>query len=319
MNNAPGRGTRLIRHPDRFDNVIVTTIASPNLSALFGLRTLEIQQRAVEQSLERLATGRRINRASDDPAGSVLLTASGARKQAVLGQIAGLEQQQLLEETATSGYTQVADALIRLQDLLTTASNTGAVTEEEREALQLEADAILDSIDTIATGTTFKGRQLLAGEGVLLGSTVETRLDARTTELGATRAAIPNGEQVKGPKGELIDDFEVIELALDAFRTGGRLNIVDGDLALGQDVLDKALDDVTKAAGNFGAKGLSARLKLLQSELESLSKIESSVGDTDFARETSELARSQVLAQAAAQTILINRDANAKTTLGLLG
>jgi flagellin len=297
----------------------VTSIASPNLSSLFGLRTLEIQQRAVEQSLERLATGRRVNRASDDPAGSVLLTASAARKQAVLGQIAGLEQQQLLEETASAGYAQIADALIRLQDLVTTASNTGAVTEEQREALQLEADGILDAIDDIATGTTFKGRQLLAGQGVLIGSTVETRLDARTTQLGATRAAILKGEQVKGPEGEPVDDFELIEISLDSFRTGGRLNLLDGDLSLGQDVLDNALNAVSKAAGNVEAKGLDARLKLLQGELESLAEIDSSVGDTDFARETSELARSQVLARAAAQTILINRDQNAKATLGLLG
>ena len=302
----------------------MTVIGPTDFSALFGLNTLKIHQRALDTTLERLATGKRINRASDDPAGTVLLSTTAARQQAVEAQINGLEFTRLLNDTASSAYSQVSDGLIRLQGILTQAANAGAQTPEEREALQQEADAILDSIDFTAENTVFNGKRLLNGEGVLIGTTVDVRQNAHTSALGAVTLSIPTGEFTVDHTAETLDDalvpeFESIDFSLADLRTGGRLNLIDGDLQTAQSVFDLAFKSINRAAGNTDDTGLAAQISVLSNELEALAKLQSEVGDTDFAKETSELARRQVLTQAATQVILINREQSASTALGLLG
>jgi len=299
-------------------------VGPTDFSALFGLNTLRIQQRALETTLERLATGKRINRASDDPAGTVLLSTTAARQQAVEAQINRLEYTQLLNDTSSDAYSQVADSLIQLQGVLTQAANTGGLSDGEREALQIEADGILDGIDFLAQSTTFNGVRILNGEGVLNGTTVDTQLNASTESLGSAMLAFLLDTFSVDPSAPTLDDalvqdFETVDVSLADLRTGGRLSLLDGDLENAQTVLDIAISSVSKAAANPDGIGISAQISVLRNELQSLAKIQSDVGDTDFAKETSELVRRQVLAQAATQAILIGRDQTARTTLGLLG
>jgi len=321
------------------------SVPSLNFGSLFGLRTLNIQQRAVNQSLERLATGRRINRASDDPTGTVLLTATEARKQSIQSQIKSLEFESLLNATTSDAYGQVADGLIRLNELVVQAANVGAASPDEREALQVEADAIIQSIDFIATNTTFNGKRILNGQGVLNGTSFEVSASASIDALGRTvfevesagpqassgaskaneQATTPDNAQSLTTLADVpaaaspIASILTAAYSLRDIITGGALNLVDGDVEGAQTVVKIALTTVLRASGNYDELGIQAELSLLHKEFESISKITSTVGDTDFARETSELVRSQVLAEAATQAILINRDIFASTTLGLLG
>ena len=133
-----------------------------NLNTGFAISALQRHQVSVNKSLERLATGKQINRASDDPAGLM-------RADSLMFDIRKIEKNLEAGEMAFSfvgaadgALSVVADMLLQLKGLVVSAANRGAMSGGEREALQIEADAILDGISLLTNTTVFRGQRLLA-------------------------------------------------------------------------------------------------------------------------------------------------------------
>jgi flagellin len=135
-----------------------------NVPSLIAQRHLGISQRALSQSLERLSSGLQINRGADDPAGLIvserLRSEIGVVQQAIDNSARAIN----VIATAEGALDEVQALLTDIQALLVEAANSGAFSDEEIAANQLQIDNAIDSITRIANTTTFAGRKLLNGE-----------------------------------------------------------------------------------------------------------------------------------------------------------
>lgn len=135
-----------------------------NVPSLIAQRHLGLSQRALRTSLERLSSGLKINRGADDPAG--LIVSERLRSEiAVVNQAIDNSERAINVIATTEGALDEVQALLTdIQGLLIQAANSGAFSNEETAANQLQIDNAIESITRIANTTTFAGRKLLNGE-----------------------------------------------------------------------------------------------------------------------------------------------------------
>src|SRR5215212_4775499 len=134
-----------------------------NVASLTAQRGLSKSQRTLNDTLQRLSSGLRINRGADDPAG--LIASEGLRSE-----IAGINQAidnssraSNVISTAEGALSEVASLLLNVKDLVVEAANAGALSTEEIKANQLQVDSAVASITRISNTTTFAGLKLLNG------------------------------------------------------------------------------------------------------------------------------------------------------------
>src|SRR5690349_11229206 len=134
-----------------------------NVASLTAQRGLAKTQKSLQDTLQRLSTGLRINRGADDPAG--LIASEGLRSE-----IAGINQAidnssraSNVIATAEGALGEVASLLLNIKDLIVQAANSGALSQDEIEANQLQVDSAVASITRISNTTTFAGLKLLNG------------------------------------------------------------------------------------------------------------------------------------------------------------
>ncbi len=134
-----------------------------NVPALVAQTNLRRNQRDLQVSLERLSSGLRINRGADDPAGLIMSENLRAEIAGVTQAIDNSQRAINVIATAEGALNEVAALLVDLQSLTVQAANTGAMSEEEIKATQLQVDSAIESITRIANTTTFAGRRLIDG------------------------------------------------------------------------------------------------------------------------------------------------------------
>lgn len=135
-----------------------------NIPSLVAARILNTQNRALNTSLERLSTGLRINTGKDDPAGLIASELLRTEKSAIGAAITNITRANNVVATAESGLDEINKLITELEDLVDRSANEAGISEDERDANQLQIDAILESINRIANSTEFQGRKLLSGE-----------------------------------------------------------------------------------------------------------------------------------------------------------
>jgi flagellin len=128
----------------------------------FGIRALGQNQDQIAESLERLATGKKVNRASDDPSGIIAIEKHKARIYSIEGQLRSFAQQESYLGAKEGGLSVIADKVIELNELTVRAANKAGNSQEEQDAIELEINSVLESINHIAQTTTFKGRSVLS-------------------------------------------------------------------------------------------------------------------------------------------------------------
>lgn len=134
-----------------------------NVQSLIAQRVLSQNNIGLSQSLERLSTGLRINRGKDDPAGLIASQNLEAGQKGLNAAITNAQRTDQVSNIAEGGLQEVSGLLTELQGLITSSSNTAALSEDEKKANQLQIDSILQSVDRIASATNFQGIKLLNG------------------------------------------------------------------------------------------------------------------------------------------------------------
>ncbi len=172
-------------------------VVRTNTMALNAYRQLGLNNSAVAKSLEKLASGYRINRAGDDAAGLAI-------SEKMKAQITGLETASSnaqdgisLIQTAEGNLGEVHDMLNRMVELATKSAN-GTYTSTERQALQDEVDQLLDEIDRISQSANFNGTKLLDGslakekivDKIEIGGNVRTYKSAGSKAVYETKDAL---------------------------------------------------------------------------------------------------------------------------------
>ena len=139
------------------------TRINTNISALIANNNANKVENSLNKTLERLATGMRINRASDDPAG---LIASENLRAEIAGTKQAIDNIQLasnMVSTAEAALSEISDMLIDIKELILESANNGAMSDEQMEANQLQIDSYLETINRIGQSTEFNGLKLLDG------------------------------------------------------------------------------------------------------------------------------------------------------------
>jgi len=113
--------------------------------------------------LERLSTGLRINRGRDDPAGLIASETLRSEIRGISQAIENSTRAMNVIATAEGALNEISALLLDMQALVNHAANTGAISEEEIDADQLQIDSLIEAIDRIANTTQFGGRKLLNG------------------------------------------------------------------------------------------------------------------------------------------------------------
>ncbi|MGV6817930.1 MAG: flagellin N-terminal helical domain-containing protein [Thiotrichales bacterium] len=253
-----------------------------NVMSLNSQRHLNSTQSAMSRSIERLTSGLRINSAKDDAAG--LGVAEG-----MTSKIRGLNMAQRnandgisLAQTAEAALGQITNNLQRVRELAVQSAN-GTLGDTERGHLQKEVDQLTQEVSRIVQTTEFNGKNLFASAGTV------------TIQIGAN-------------EGETIDINNSVLTALGAFSADlaatGTIDISTS--AAASSVLATAgqvssdIDSVISARATLGAmqNRFESVIANISSYSENLQAARSRIMDTDYAAETAELTRTQILQQA---------------------
>ncbi|MBL0926732.1 MAG: flagellin [Phycisphaerales bacterium] len=177
-----------------------------NVASMIGQRVLGANRTSLDTSLERLSTGLRINRGKDDPAGLIASQNLRAEKAALNAAIGNAQRADQVVNIAEGGLNEISSLLTELQSLVTGTANTAGLSREEKEANQLQIDSILQTIDRVASSTSFQGARLLNGN-----------LDYRTSGV----AGVVNSFRVNGAKLQFNGKADVNVVVTGSAAVGG--------------------------------------------------------------------------------------------------
>ena len=268
-----------------------------NIAGLRTARILRQSTNALNKSLERLASGLRINRAGDDAAG--LAIAEGFRSVAAGARVAQRNAQDgiNLVQTAEGALAETVNILQRIRELAVQAAN-GTNSAQNRDDIDLEVDQLLLQLDDIANNTEFNGVFILDGTTPTVTLQVGAR-SGQTLDITLTSAA------------------DAASLGVDVVDLTG----VDGtnaSTALG--LLDTALNTVNGMRSTLGAaqNRLEFTISVLGIQEENSKSSESFIRDADIALETIEFTRNQILVSAGT-SVLAQANIIPQNALQLLG
>ena len=283
-----------------------------------GLRILAQNQADRNTALERLSTGLRINRASDDPAGMISSEAISAALASLEAEAKSLDRSQAVINTAEGALSEVSQLLIEAEGLAVSAANTAGTSEAEREAMQLELDSILQTIDRLGNTANFNDQKLFTGQFrvPLGGGAFEVIGEFNASSLGEVFDIEPEVLE----SGEIVVDPDAVEVRLSDTASGGAGSLLSNP-ELTQRILGRAREQVNTQLGELGAIGRNAiapRLAGIGTQIESLSSARSLIRDADFAEEAAKLVRGNILTQSSLAAISAGLN-NQERVLDLLG
>ena len=274
-------------------------VNSPNQATLSALRNSRNNQAEQQNTMEKLSSGNRVNRAADDAAALAIAMQMG---EALKGLEQGMENVYdglSLTQVADGALSQVADNVLRMRELGMSAAN-GTLNEAQRDAVQVEFDSLRAEITRISVSTEFNGHKLLDGSAgdmeIALGTSSSGGPDTLSLDLSA--------------------NMDADSLGLDATSVSG----ADGSAALDAlDDLDSALAMISAKRAEFGS--FSNRLVSAQQGLavtaENTYAAKSRIQDADFAVEASKLTSQQIQSQMSS-AVQIQSQGLAGTLLNLL-
>ena len=258
-----------------------------NIPSLNAQRILGKNNDRLQQSVERISSGIRINRASDDAAG--LSISEGLRsdiralRQAVRNANDGIS----LINVGEGALNEQASILIRLRELASQAA-TGTVGSTERQSIQLEFSALRNEIDRITTTTEFNGQGLIDGS---LASSVSTNNQI------IIQVGIDNGSS---SRINLNTDVGLGAVSASSLEINLLSLTSAGNALTALNALNSAIGTVTQGRGKLGAvqNRLARSISNLSISIENLQAAESGIRDADIAEEVALLTRNQILVQA---------------------
>jgi flagellin len=260
-------------------------VINTNVMALNAQRTLNRSQAGMQVSLERLSSGLRVNRAKDDAAGLAI-------SERFTSQIRGLDQSVRnandgisLLQTAEGALSEISTALQRMRELATQAKN-GTNTASDRNSLQDEFNALQAEIVRISNVTEFNNLNLL---GQNSGISLQVGWENGTNNVIVIDTADVKSAAAGGGISYILNSTKSI---------GGAAGVAGASFAMS--AIDRAVDAISNLRGDFGAlqNRLESAVRNMENVIENQSAARSRVLDADFARETANLTRTQILQQA---------------------
>ena len=249
-----------------------------NVMSLNAQRNLSKSSNALGQAMERLSSGLRVNSAKDDAAGMAIATKMETQIKGNTVAIRNANDGISMAQTAEGAINSVTDMMQRMRELAVEASN--ATNSDDLAELDSEFQALGDEIGRVLTSTEFNGVAVLAGGAA-------TGLDF---QIGANNAA-----------------DNTIKVTIDDLSTSGDVTAVTGgDVTSRANALtaitniDTAIDTINENRSTLGSvqNRFSYTVSNLEVAVENTSAAKGRIVDADFAAETGNLSKAQILQQA---------------------
>jgi len=262
------------------------TVINTNVASLNAQAALATNQRGLNKAMEQLSTGKRINGAADDAAGLAIASKMTAQIRGLNQAVRNANDAISMVKTAESSTNEITNMLQRMRELSVQSAND-TNTDDDRAALQLEFDALRTEINRIGETTEWNGMKILDGSA---GANADGDI---VFHVGASSGA---GNQIT----VTFKDFQT--------GSGDVTNAIDTDDISDQagattaiDNIDTALKNVNEQRGTFGA--VVNRLQYTVDNLTNIStrtaESRSRIEDADYSQATTELAKRQIIQQAA--------------------
>ncbi|NTS75557.1 flagellin FliC [Catenovulum sp. SM1970] len=274
----------------------MSLFVNTNVSSLNAQRQLMTSGNGLDVSFERLSSGFRINRAADDAAGLQITDRMTSQIQGLNQAIRNANDAISLSQTAEGAMQEITNSLQRIRQLAIQAQN-GINGSSDRLALQKEVSALKTEISRIGATTQFAGVDLLRGDysaAFLVGANGGQSISVNLSRQGGF-----------GASGLGIGQISVATEQ----QASAALTLIDGAIS----VIGGTRADLGALQNRF-----QSTIRNLSNVVENVSGARSRIKDTDFAAETAELTRNQILQQAS-QTVLSQANQRPQAALSLLG
>ena len=242
---------------------------------------------ATNKSIERISSGKKINRASEDAVGTAMLSAFDSQARALSQMMNNEQSQASLLQTASTSLSTTSNILQGINSLALQASN-GTLTESDRRMIQQQIDELSSQINMGASQAQFNGQNLLDG---------------------SYSTTLQNGQQ-----------FSIGAMTTDGLGLSN-LSVATPDQAMAASQLSKAaLSKVTSAMGGIGSviNGINSNIANLGTQYLNTVSALSQIGDVDMASEIMNLTMSKMQSQASLKVFKMNDDSRSNV-LKLLG
>jgi len=267
-----------------------------NMASLNAQRNLYSSQSSLNTSLQRLSSGLRVNSAKDDAAGMAVAQVMNAQARSMVVAIRNANDGISMAQTAEGGMAQIGEMLQRMRELAMQSAN-GTIDDDLRTTtLKTEYDALVEEIGRIAESTKFNGLSLIDGSG----DDVDLIVDAEgTTPITIAFSGLDVSDGTLGVAAGDIDDAASATAIL-------------ADI-------DTAIETLNEHRATLGTaqNRLEFTVANLQIGYENQKSAYGRIMDTDFAVETANLSRTQVLQQAGT-AMLAQANALPQNVLSLL-
>ncbi len=272
---------------------------STNVQSLRAQNALSKVENAKSATMEKLASGSRINKAGDDAAGLAISEKLKANirgtQQATRNAGDGIS----MIQTAEGGLNEVSNILVRLRELsVQSASDT--IGQEERKFSDLEFKQLTNEVERIATSTQFNGKSLLSGEGEKMDFQIGIMNDAKNDRL----SYMPQDSSARAK------DLGIEGLTVST-KTDSQENL---------EKIDVAINGVNANRASLGAlqNRLQSTISNLEVRTENLSAANSRIRDADVASESADMAKGNILS-AASTAVLAQANNSGSQALKLIG
>ncbi|GAA0757036.1 flagellin FliC [Ideonella azotifigens] len=254
-----------------------------NIASLNAQRNLNMSQSSLQTSMQRLSSGMRVNSAKDDAAGLAIAERMNSQVRGMNVAIRNANDGISLSQTAEGALSKVGDALQRMRELAVQARNS-TNSSSDKDSLNKEFTQLQSEINRVLGGTTFNGKHILGADATTLtfqigaNTTTDDVIDVATTNM-ATSSDITTVTSTSA--------------VIDAAATSGAIADVINNI-------DAAIDTVNNTRATFGAtqSRFDAIISNLQQSVENQAAARSRIMDADYAQETANMSRAQILQQA---------------------
>ena len=276
------------------------TVIASNISALRASSANGAATEALNVSMQRLSTGKRINSAKDDAAGLAIAASMTAQVRGMNQGIRNANDGISMAQTAEGALDEVANMLQRMRELAVQKAN-GTYSTSDQSNLTAEQDALSAQISTILTNTSFNGQKLFDGT-------------AGTTGTVKIQAGSGTNDGINMVFGNLKAETALTDL----INFAATPPVMKSTATLDQ--FDVGIGKVANIRAGLGAvqNRLQSAVNNLTSNMTNLSEARSRIEDTDYSVETTALAKAQILSQAST-AMLSQANQSQQGVLKLLG
>ena len=280
-----------------------------NYGGIFAAKASSQSQLQIDQAMERLSTGKRINHARDDAAGQAIATRLSAEIEGLAMASRNVADGQSLVDTAEGALVETHALLLRMREIGVQAAN-GTLSSSDNAALDAEFQQLVAEIDRISDNTSWAGTKLLNGDATGDYDTSATfTFQAGVNNATADRITVEvkNADSATLGVQDLTGGVNVVNL----------LDMTNAQAAITK--VDDAIASVSAERGKLGAVSnrMSSTMANLDQITVNLTASKGRIEDSDFAAETGNLAKGQILQQAAT-AMLAQANASKQQVLTLI-